>query len=268
MEVRRLSPGFLRLTLGGPGLSHFAPHGLDQRVKLLVPGAEGVPAALAEDLVHEPRWREAWRSLPEDTRPPMRSYTPSAVRPRAAEVDLDVYVHDRPGPASAWVAAVAPGAPALVSGPDVRRGAPGHGIQWDPGPAVRRVLLAGDETAFPAIRNIVAATADTPGPRREVLLEAGDARDATALRAELPGAEVSVVIRGARERGGVPLAREAAAWADRSAAEAVCLGEGFYAWLATESTRVAGIRDVLRRAGVAPRRIHAQGYWHDRVRVS
>ncbi|NJQ05712.1 siderophore-interacting protein [Streptomyces lonarensis] len=267
-EVRRLSPGFVRLTLAGEGLVHFAPHGLDQRVKLLVPRDAGFPSALVEDLLHEPRWRERRREVPEEVRPPMRSYTPSAVRPDRAEVDLDVHVHAGAGPASAWAAAARPGAPALLSGPDVRRGAPMHGIQWEPGPGVRRVLLAADETAYPAVRNIAAATAGVPGLRREVLLEAGDPRDAAALRAELPGVGVTVVIRGEQERGGAALAREADAWAARSAADAARLGEGFYAWLATESTWVAGIRDALRAAGVPPHRIHAQGYWHDRERVS
>ncbi len=189
---------------------------------------------------------------------------PSAVRPDRAEVDLGVYVHERPGPATAWAAGGMAGAPALLSGPDVRRGAPRHGIRWDPGPAVRRVLLAGDETACPVIRNIAAVTAGDPGLHRDVLLEAGEAEDAAALRAALPGARCHPCSAAV----GSPAGRRRPVRPPRSAADAVRLGEGFLARPAAEGTRVAGIRDGLRAAGAPPRRIHSRGYRHDRVRTS
>ncbi|MFE0424166.1 siderophore-interacting protein [Streptomyces sp. NPDC058953] len=261
--VRRLSPGFVRITLSGPSLDLFAPYGLDQRVKLLVPGDDGYPAAFDSDgeVVPEARWRARWRALPEAERPVMRSYTPSGIRPTAREVDLDVYVHARPGPASGWAASAREGERVLLSGPDVRRDDPAYGIQWNPGPA-GRVLLVGDETAFPAIRNILSAL----GPSTHVwaVLEVGDEADLVVMGESLTGHEATVLRRVDGTAAALPTAVDA--WIEERGTEAAALGEGFYAWLATESTRVAGLRDRLRAAGVAPGRVHAQGYWHDRVR--
>ncbi|WP_224386201.1 siderophore-interacting protein [Pseudonocardia sp. ICBG1293] len=132
LAVGVLSPGFRRIVLGGPALSRFAPHGRDQRIKLLVPPDDGYPAVLEPGLV-EHEWRARLRALPAQIRPVMRSYTPAAVRPDRGEVDLDVFGHARPGPASAWAAAARPGDAVLLSGPDARRGNPDHGVQWPPG---------------------------------------------------------------------------------------------------------------------------------------
>lgn len=98
------------------------------------PDGGRLPASLASGLP-EREWRARLRELPADTRPVPRSYTPVAVRPGRGEVELDVFCHARPGPASAWAAAARPGDAVLLSGPDVRRGNPDHGVQWDPGPA-------------------------------------------------------------------------------------------------------------------------------------
>ncbi|MET9964875.1 siderophore-interacting protein [Streptomyces sp. NPDC006356] len=261
--VRRLSPGFVRITLTGSRLDVFAPYGLDQRVKLLVP-RDGYAETFDEDVLHEPEWRARWRALPAAERPPMRSYTTCGVRPELLEVDLDFHVHARPGPASSWAVSAREGERVLLSGPDVRRLDRSRGIQWNPGPATH-VLLAGDETAFPAIRNIVSALA--PPVRAQVILEVGDTADVAVVGEGLEGHDMTVCQRGMDGSTGV-LVRAVDAWARTHGADAAARGEGFYAWLATESTRVARLRDRLRDAGVSPDRVHAQGYWHDRVRAA
>lgn len=251
------SPGFRRLVLGGPELSRFAPHGRDQRIKLLVPTEVGYPASLASGLP-EREWRARLRELPADTRPVPRSYTPVAVRPGRGEVELDVFCHARPGPASAWAAAARPGDAVLLSGPDVRRGNPDHGVQWDPGPATE-VLITGDETALPAVRGILAAL--PPHHRGRVLVELGDPADAVGLAGTHPGVTVEICRRPGRS-----LLDAVTDWVETHGAAAARLGDRFYAWNATESTRVARVRSLLHEAGVAPDRVHAQGYWHDRPR--
>ncbi|MHA6779968.1 siderophore-interacting protein [Pseudonocardia saturnea] len=117
--VETLSPGFVRLTLGGPQLVHFAPRGLDLRIKVLVPRG-GYPSAFAPspEPVPESEWRACRRSLPTADRPVLRTYTPSATRPEQQELDLDVFLHSPAGPASAWAAAAGIGERVLVSGPD------------------------------------------------------------------------------------------------------------------------------------------------------
>lgn len=260
-RTARLSPGFVRLTLTGPDLDRFAPYGLDQRVKILLGGpcpelAPGLP---------EREWRRVWRAVPEDRRPVLRSYTAYEVRPATREIDLDFYVHDPAGPASDWALGASPGDPLLVSGPDVTAGRPAHGIQWEPGPDVRRVLVAGDETAYPAIRGILAALPRSV--RADVVLEAGDPADAATLDdvTHAPGRSAHVVLR-AGAPGGVALTAALGRWVDEHGAAAADLGTGFYAWAATESTRVRAVRDAWDGAGLDPARVHTQGYWHDRPR--
>lgn len=274
--VRRLSPGFVRLTLTGPHLGSFGPYGLDQRIKILVT-AGGVPDVFdagggggsGGEPPTEAEWRARWRSLPAGDRPLLRSYTVADVRPADREVDIDFYLHSAPGPASALAASAVGGERVLLSGPDVHRGRPSHGIQWRPGPA-KRVLIAGDEAAFPAIRNILASLG--PSVRADVVVEAADPEDAAAVvgAAEArrgPAAEPTVVLRTPDSGHGGPLADAVADWAREHAPGAAALGSGFYAWTAAESTRVARMRDLLRGAGIAPDRVHAQGYWNARGRT-
>ncbi|MDA2804722.1 siderophore-interacting protein [Nocardiopsis suaedae] len=266
--VRRLSPGFVRLTVTGPHLGRFGPYGLDQRIKILVPDG-AVPdvfgAGAGDDgLLGEAEWRARWRSLPAGDRPLLRSYTVAGVRPEKREVDIDFYLHSSPGPASALAAAALGGERVLLSGPDVRRGRPAHGIQWNPGPA-RRVLIAGDEAAFPAIRNILADL--DPSVRADVLVEAADPADVVVAGAKEERHRPTAVLRAPDSGHGGPLVDAVADWAREHAPGAAALGPGFYAWTAAESTRVARMRDLLRGAGIAPDRVHAQGYWNSRGRT-
>ncbi|GAA2860743.1 siderophore-interacting protein [Pseudonocardia halophobica] len=255
--VDRLSPGFVRLTLHGPQLAHFVAHGPDQRIKLLVPQGD-YPAAFGPrtEPLPERDWRAIWRSLPDAGRPALRSYTPTAVRWAQREIDVDVFVHARPGPASRWAGAARPGERLLVSGPDVRRGRPGHGVQWQPG-AATSVLVAADEAALPALRGILASLG--AGVGGTTLVEVGDPADAAGLPAP-PG-----VVTTLCARGGLLAAVEE--WVSVRGAAAAALGGEFYAWAATESSRVARVRTLLAGAGIAANRIHTQGYWHDRRRA-
>ncbi|WP_105566020.1 siderophore-interacting protein [Microbacterium halophytorum] len=262
-SVRRVSPGFVRVTLAGAQLRGITERGLDQRIKVLIaPG--GIPAPLDEPLLPESEWRRRWRELPAAERPSLRSYTVGESRPSQGELDIDFYLHDAAGPASAWAAASQPGDRLWVSAPRAEADATGrHGVQWSPG-AAHRFLIAGDETAFPAIRGIVASLPDPA--RAEVIVEAGDVRDAGWLERSLPS-RVRIAHRTS-EPGGTALARAITRWAAREAGAAARLGDGFYAWCATESRRVAGIRDALAAAGVGSDRAHTQGYWNDGPRVT
>jgi NADPH-dependent ferric siderophore reductase len=260
-RVVRLSPGFLRVTLTGARLNQFATHGLDQRIKILVPTSP-IPAVLDDELLHESEWRRRWRDLSPSDRPALRSYTTSAVRPDLREIDLDFYVHARPGPASSWAVTARAGQRLLVSGPHSRLSTRPHGIQWSPG-AATQVLLAGDETAYPAIRGILAAL--PPSIRSTVVLEVGDPANADWLTREFPERPMTVHVRDpSHDRSA--LLSAVADWTRGAGAPAAGLGAAFYAWLATESGRVAQLRDLLHRVGIAPAQVHSQGYWNERPR--
>jgi NADPH-dependent ferric siderophore reductase len=265
-ETRHISPGFIRVTVSGPHLKRFAPTGRDQRIKIFLPNESGTyPGSFNQpaEPVTEAEWRAAWRSLDAQLRPVLRSYTPVAVRPAIGEVDLDVYLHGSPGPASLWALNAMPGDRIPISGPDVlSSGDALYGIQWRPGPA-KRVLLAGDETAYPAIRGILDSL--SPGTTGDVFVEVGEAEDLERFRSLPGGLELHAIPRCAA-RGGVLLCAAIDEWAASHAAPASALGDSFYAWLTTESSRVAGMRESLIRRGIPRSQVHAQGYWHDRPR--
>lgn len=257
----QLSPAFVRLGLTGPGLGAFAPAGRDLRVKILLPAADGYPATLVDGLT-EAAWRAAWRALPTAARPVMRSYTVPRADPDARRLDLDVYLHEPAGPASAWAAATRVGDPLLVSGPALGVGDPDHGVQWLPGPATRFVIGA-DETAFPAVAGILATLG--PEARATLLLEAADPADvAPFVDADDPRLDVTHVLRDGRP-GGVPLLEAGRAWAERHGADAAAEGAASYGWFATESARVAELRRALLAVGLGADRVHTQGYWIDRA---
>ncbi|WP_430785660.1 siderophore-interacting protein [Actinoplanes sp. G11-F43] len=247
--TRRLSPGFVRITLAGPALEHFAPWGVDQRIKVVLPMPDGGLAEfglLDQPTPHPSHWYARWRALPPDQRNVLRTYTPAAIRD--GEIDVDFVIHEPAGPASAWALTARPGDRIVITGPDIRAGWTGYGICWAPGDA-RDVLIAGDETAFPAIRNIV--TTLRPGVRAHVLAETGDPADDLLTGLVRDGVTVRVAARGAVHGQALEqLVRDCP------------LADGGYVWIAGESGSVTRIRQHLTRdRGVPKDRIAFLGYW-------
>lgn len=155
--ISRLGEHFVRFTFAGDELQHFGTGGLDQRIKLMLPRADGTLPELglfADPAPTMMEWYGRWRALPDEERNPMRTYTVRDVRPEAREIDVDFVLHGTQGPASAWALRAGVGDELVILGPDERSETGGRGrsggIEWDPGTA-RSVLLAGDETAVPAI---------------------------------------------------------------------------------------------------------------------
>jgi NADPH-dependent ferric siderophore reductase len=154
--VQPLGASFLRVTFRSDELAHFLVLGLDQRIKLVLPSAERSLDQFPRDTND---WYAAWRDIPEAARPVMRTYTVRAVRSELGEIDVDFVVHGQTGPATRWVLGARPGDEILVIGPDARTRHPEDtrtvgGAEFAPGTATR-VLLAGDETAAPAICSIL-----------------------------------------------------------------------------------------------------------------
>lgn len=160
VATERLSPHFVRIELGGDGLADFGVDGpyLDLRFKLIFPMAGGLPdlSDAGDD------WYDAWLALPEGERGAMRTYSVREVRGEGADRRLvvDFVLHLEPGatgPAASWAAVATPGDPVIVIGP--RIGCDWGGIEYEPGDATR-VVLAGDETAVPAISRILGDIGD------------------------------------------------------------------------------------------------------------
>jgi len=183
----RISPSFLRITFTGEDLDAFGHAGLDQRIKILLPDAYG---ELPDLDLHSPDWYAAWAGLPDDRRPPMRTYTVRALDRSARELDVDFALHDGPGPACSWARSAEPGQPLLVLGPNAACDQPNQALGWAPPHGADDFVLIGDETAVPAMAGILESL--DPAARARVYVELADVADAAALSAP-PGCVVTAV---------------------------------------------------------------------------
>lgn len=190
--VQELSPNFRRITFGGYSLRDFGVAGdtLDLRVKLMIPSfdASGNVIPLPPFKMEEAGWYQEWLAMDPSVRGDMRTYTVRSERLDAVypEIDIDFVMHfddaGHGGPAANWALGAKPGDALTIIGPNNRAaqcttaGAYG-GIEWRPGMA-QRVLLAGDETAVPAISAILESLpADMTGHAFLEVPEAGDFQD-------------------------------------------------------------------------------------------
>jgi NADPH-dependent ferric siderophore reductase len=275
---QRLSDGFVRITFTGPTLDRFADPGLDQRIKLILPAQDGSLDGMpfADD------WYGAWRDLPDARRPVIRTYTTRAVRTESREVDVDLVVHEPCGPAGRFATDCREGDEVVLCGPNRACATPGGGIDFRLPPSSDRVLIAGDETALPAISRILEGL--PAAVRGVVLVEVPAAGDGARLPS-VPGIDVRVLPRDGAESGALlgPAVRAAAQQlldAHRAAepedvdVDAGMLwevpGEGaieradgpFYAWLAGEAGMIKAIRRTLvAELGVDRRSVAFMGYW-------
>jgi len=159
------------------------------------------------------------------------------------------------GPASAWAAAAQPGDHLVVNGPDARMGWTGYGLHWQPGDA-RRFLLVGDETAFPAVRGIL-ATLESDADC-DVIVECADPAD-DLVSDEVPaGVRVQRVLR----ESGDPRVESAVRVWGAARGEQARGDAGFYAWIAGESGTTTAIRRYLTaELGIPKERVSFLGYW-------
>lgn len=282
-RVARLAPHFARLTFACPDFAHFGTAGQDQRLKVLFPGADGRVCDVGqrdEEAMANGDWYTRWRALPAAERTPFRTYTVRRVDPSRCEVDIDFVLHHDPGPAGAWAEGAVVGDELVIVGPDQRSPDSRLGIDWHPGSA-RRLLLAGDETAAPAIAGILESLpSDTDvdvfievPSEQDALPIATHARVAWLAREERAHGEALIAaVTSWTETAADVLARAAAPrpqeledvdvdrellWDSPQDSE----GE-FYAWIAGESQTVKTLRRLLVQGnGVDRKRVAFMGYW-------
>ena len=197
-RVTRLCPSFVRITFTGDELDQFADNGCDQRVKLLLPAPCGGWEYLDRQ---NPDWFTSWRALPEERRNPLRTYTVRAVRPNLREVDVDIVLHGDTGPAGRWAHGATPGSPLVIMGPNAQyTNGPHGGLEFAPPASSHALLLAGDETAVPAIAAICESLPDDAVG--EVFLEVPHREDRWTLVAPA-GVRISWLPREEHEHGEV-----------------------------------------------------------------
>jgi len=165
VDVQRITPRFARVTFDAADHSSAEP---DQQVKLYFPKPGQTEPVLPAPDGDFMGWYRAFTSIPEHERPWMRSYTLRAQDP----VVVDFLLHDHAGPATRWASAAKPGDTLGMFGPstDFAR----------PVPLSRSIaeadwlLLAGDETALPAIGSL--AESLPVGARAVAYVEADEQR--------------------------------------------------------------------------------------------
>lgn len=293
VDVHRLSPTFVRVVFGAPALADFGVDAgplLDQRIKLVFPDQPGV---LPRFDGADESWYSDWLTRPVRERGHMRTFTVrrfvDAGYDSRLEVDFALHDNGACGPAARWAASAHVGDRLVLLGP--ARGMPYGGIEFAPGSATE-VILAGDETAVPAISAIVES--GLAGRGAFAFLEVPT--DADILDLAVPsGVTITWLPRGERPRGelllaavadhvGSPAAPDAASrtpvtdgpdlpWETPSysasgepvARESAPRG-GRYAWVAGESGIVTAIRrHLVREVGLDRSQVAFMGYWREGV---
>jgi len=186
-RVEQLTPHMVRIVVGGAEVAALpAGEFTDHYVKVLFP-QPGVdyPDPFDMGVIRE--------TMPHETWPVVRTYTIRRLLPEAGEMWVDFVVHGDAGIAGPWAASAQPGDPFRFMGP---------GGAYTPDPAAGWHLLAGDESALPAIAAAlegmppgapVTAFVEVAGPDEEQKLETvADARVTWLHRGDRPVGEALV----------------------------------------------------------------------------
>jgi NADPH-dependent ferric siderophore reductase len=234
-RVEQLTPHMVRVVIGGDGLAHLrAGEYTDHYVKVMFP-PPGVtyPEPFDLEAIRATMGRESW--------PVVRTYTVRRWLPEVPELWLDFVVHGDEGIAGPWAMRVQPGDPVRFRGP---------GGGYAPNPDADWHLLAGDESALPAI---AAALAGMPADATvTAFIEV--AGEAEAQKLEAPdGADITWLYRGDRPVG------EALVTAVRELEFPP--GEP-HVFVHGEANFVKELRGYLRRdRAIPPAQLSISGYW-------
>lgn len=219
-----ISPGFVRLTVGGSEMEGFISAGFDDHVKVILPQA-GMEKPNLPTMVDG-------RPHIEGERPIMRDYTPLYFDAVANTLQVDFAIHG-PGPAAEWARSAPIGQWLGLAGPRGSLLIP-EGLQWQ--------WMFGDETSLPAIERRLAEL--PAGAKVVVRLQLADPADRRVWES---AADVDLQwvdsLTGAMESLDIPA------------------GDGFI-WGAGEHRMMAGLRKLaLAKPGVNPKRMRIASYW-------
>lgn len=233
VRTERLTPHMQRVVLGGEGLAEFSAQGCtDHYVKLLF-GAAGVtyPEPFDLERIRAEYPREQW--------PVMRTYTVRAWEPHLRELTVDFVVHGDQGLAGPWAARVRPGETIHLLGP---------GGAYAPNPEADWHLLAGDESALPAIATSLEALPD--GARAHAFIEVSGPDEEQKIACDV---DVVWLHRGDRPVGEALV----------EAVRALQWPEGrLHAFVHGEAGFVKELRRMLRvERGIPREDLSVSGYW-------
>jgi len=179
-RVEDLTPHMRRVSLRGDDLGRFdTDEDLHVRLFFPPPGQEPLwPVRGADGLV---------QPVPEERKPAVRKYTIRRIDVAAGTLDVDFVLHEASGPGSDWAKAAAPGQRIGMAGPGGRSA---KRADW--------MLLAGDETALPAIARILEGL---PATARGIAVLLADAPGETVALRHPPGFEIRWTYRQPGQAG-------------------------------------------------------------------
>lgn len=222
-RVERITPRTTRITLSGVDI--VCPTA-DAYIKLFFPlPGQDVPALAPAVDLDVVSWYRAYLAMPDQLRPPMRTYTVRACRP--GSFDVDFILHGA-GPGSTWASQAQIGDTVAFLGPT--------GVHSVP-PGTRWQLLIGDETAIPAIGSIIESAPAGSLIRAFIQADPSEWQDFPADVRWLPDDLLPAI-------------------------QALPFEDGVYAWIAGESALVRAVRrHLVGTCGVDRRAITFTGYW-------
>lgn len=235
VRTERLTPHMVRVVLGVDPAADLAVGAYtDHYVKLVFPPA-GTTYPEPLDLA------AVRRDLPREQWPRTRTYTVRAWDPAAREMTVDFVVHGDEGLAGPWAARVRPGEGIWFLGP---------GGGYAPDPAAAWHLLAGDESALPAVAAAVEHL--PPGAPAKVFVEVAGPQEEQKLDAS-GQVEVVWVHRGDRPVGAALVEAVTSAALPDGDVQVFVHGEAHF---------VRELRRWLRLdRGVPRERLSVSGYW-------
>jgi NADPH-dependent ferric siderophore reductase len=182
MRTEQVSPHIVRVVLGGNGFDTFVPNEFtDAYCKILFVREDVDIAALSAPLT-----LNSFQTLPADRQPVIRTMTVRWTDRDQRQIAIDFVVHGEHGVAGPWASTVQPGQPVYLMGPS---GA------YAPDPSAEWHLLAGDESALPAIAAALEALpVDTTA---RVFVEIAGPDDEIELRSPAD-VEIKWIYRGGR----------------------------------------------------------------------
>lgn len=253
LRTRRLGHSFLRVTFGGESLAEFRSGGYDQSLSLFLPVGDREHTELPS--TDEDTWFGAWREMPDEERPVMRSYTvreQRRTRDGAVEVDVDFVLHGDSSPASRWAGRAVTGRRIMAIGPAV---AANKSVRFQRPEGSTAVLMYADETALPAAAAILdRLPAGTPV---KAFFEVPHPDDRLGLHT-LADTDITWIVR---EKGAGGPARTERVLSELRAARLPDDGTP-YAWLAGEAGTVRAVRrHLVQERSVDRRAVRFTGYW-------
>ena len=185
VRTEQLAPHLVRVVLGSNNFDTFVPSKFtDSYVKLAFVDDDVDIKGMAG--LQDPLTLDSFADLPPEKKPSVRTMTVRSVDVAAREIAVDIVVHGEHGVAGPWAAAAQPGQPIYLMGP---------GGAYTPDPAADWHLLAGDESALPAIA--AALEALPPTAVGKAFIEVAGPEDEIPLTAP-ESVQVNWVYRGGR----------------------------------------------------------------------